>query len=68
MMSQVILKHLVMMNKFPFKGSAETLPDKEIKHKTNVRCNARRKAERLMRQWQDEMNTKKQKHVSTPFN
>ena len=43
------MKHLVMMNKFPFKGSAETLPDKEIKNKTNVRCNAKRKAERLMR-------------------
>ena len=67
-MSQVILKHLVMMNKFPFKGSAETLPDKEIKHKTNVRCNARRKAERLMRQWQDGRNIRKQKHVNMLFN
>lgn len=37
------------MNKFPFKGSAETLPDKEIKHKTNVRFKSRKKAERLMR-------------------
>lgn len=37
------------MNKFPFKGSAETLPDKEIKNRTNMRYNAKRKAERLMR-------------------
>lgn len=48
-MSQVILKALVIMNKFPFKGSAETLPDEKIKNKTNVRYNAKKKAERLMR-------------------